>query len=77
MFRFVDRLRDFKAALRNLLKKGKVMVNVEGTECKLLGQMGMCHSIVDITNTDAKIGSKVIINTNPIHIQSSLRREWR
>ena len=77
MFRLVDRLRDFKVALKNLLIKGKATVNVQGTECKLLGQMGMCHSIIDITNVDADIGSKVIINTNPIHIQSSLRREWR
>ena len=76
MFRFVDRLRDFKGALKNLIKKGKITVKVNGKECNVMGQIGMCHTAIDITDIDAKAGDKVIMDVNPIHIQTSLRREW-
>ena len=77
MFRFVDRLRDFKCAFRNLLKKGKITVNVNGKDCNIIGQIGMCHTAIDVTYIDAKAGDKVIMDINPIHIQSSLRKEWK
>ena len=77
MFRFVDRLRDFKSALKNLFSKGKITVKINNSKCKVMGQVGMCHTAIDITDIDAKTGTKVIMDVNPIHIQTSLRREWR
>ena len=77
MFRVVDRLRSVKGALKNLLKKRQLTVDINGKPCKVMGQIGMCHTAIDITDIDAKVGSKVIMNINPIHVQSSLRREWR
>ena len=77
MFRFVDRLRNFKSAFINLFRKGKITVKVNGTDCKVIGQIGMCHTAIDVTDIDAKTGTKVIMDVNPIHIQTSLRREWR
>ena len=77
MFRFVDSLRNLKTALSRLTKKGKITVLVDGKECKVLGQIGMCHTVIDITDIDAKIGSKVTMQINPIFIKNSVRREYR
>ncbi len=77
MFRVVDRLREVKTALINLTKKGKITVEVDNAACKVLGQIGMCHTAIDVTDVNAKIGSKVVMNVNPIFIQSSVRREYR
>ena len=77
MFRFVDRLRGLKGAFSRLIKQGKITVNVDGKECKILGQIGMCHTAIDITDIDAKVGSKVVMQINPIHVQNSVRREYR
>jgi alanine racemase len=77
MFRVVDRLRNLKASVMELLKKGQVTVNVEGKTCKVLGQIGMCHTAIDITDINAKIGDNVTMNINPIFVKENVRREYR
>ncbi len=77
MFRIVDRLRDLKNGIKNLIKRKCITVNVNGQTCKVIGQVGMCHTAIDITGQDANIGDKVKIDIKPIFIQKNIRREYR
>ena len=77
MFRLVDRLRDLYSGLKKVLKKGKITVLVDGTRCKVLGQVGMHHTTIDVTDMDAKIGSIVEMDVKPIYVQANVRREYR
>lgn len=37
----------------------------------------MCNIIVDITNKEIKIDDEVILNINPIYVDSSIRRDYK
>ena len=76
MFRFVDRLRELKHAIFNLFKNRKILVEIEKKEYPIIGKIGMYHIIVDITGSDVKIGDSVLLNVNPVYIDSSVRREY-
>ncbi len=73
-FRFRDILRymynDFK-----LLKK-QSFVRVNGRKAKILGRVSMYNIIIDLTGIEAEIGDEVILEINPVLIESSIRREW-
>lgn len=76
MFRLIDRIRDLYRATKALIKRGKLTVTINGKKCKVLGQVGMYHTIIDITKIDAKIGSEVVFDIKPIYVQSNIRREY-
>ena len=44
---------------------------------EIIGRIGTYHIICNISNSDIKIGNKVIINVNPKFVDSSIRREYR
>ena len=77
MFRFVDKLRFLKNAIERFIKKEEISVMIDGFRCKILGQVGMHHIVIDITDKDVKIGSLVQLDVNPIYVQSNIRREYR
>lgn len=77
MFRVIDRIRDLYGAIKKLAKKDRITVMIGDLRCKVLGQVGMHHIIVDITGTEAKIGDRVTMGVKPIYVQSSIRREYR
>lgn len=76
MFRIIDRIRDVYGALKRVLKKGKITVVVGEARCKVLGQIGMHHTIIDITGANANIGDKVTMDVKPIYVQGAIRREY-
>lgn len=76
MFRIIDRIRDIYGAVKRLIKKGKLTVIVGDTRCEVLGQIGMHHTIIDITETYAKVGDKVTMDVKPIYVQGIIRREY-
>jgi alanine racemase len=76
MFRFIDRMRYLYGDIKGLLRKGKITVKINGKACKVLGQIGMYHCIVDITNVDAKINDEVYLDVKPIYVEAHIRREY-
>ena len=74
-FRFKDILRYIFHDMKSINKKSYVSVN--GKSVPVIGRVGMYNIVLDITNTDIKIGDVVKININPILIDSSIRREYR
>ena len=77
MFRIIDRIRDLYGAVKKLLKPGSITALINNKPCKILGQIGMHHMTIDISNIDAKVGDDVIINVKPIYVDSEIRREYK
>lgn len=76
MFRKIDSIRDMYGAFKRFIKADGIEVIINSKKCKVLGQIGMYHAVIDIQNIDAKIGDEVLINVKPIYVDSKIRREY-
>lgn len=76
MLRLVDKLRNLKHQLTDLLKKQTLKITINDKEYDIIGKVGMYHVTVDITGSDVKIGDIAKVNINPIYVDSKIRREY-
>jgi len=74
MFRLIDKIRYIVRETKDLFKKKKLYVKINGKKCEVLGRLGMFNVIVDITNQDVKINDEAILEVNPIFVESSVKR---
>lgn len=44
-------------------------VQLAGKRCKVLGHIGMLHTVVDVTNVNCKLGDKAIFDVNPLMLK--------
>ncbi len=73
-FRFKDILRYAFHDLKSLHKQ--IFVRVNGKKCRVCGRIGMYNIEVDLTGMQTKIGDDVILDVNPILVDSSVVREY-
>ena len=71
MFRTIDKLRYIVRDIKDFFKKQKIYIKIKDKNYETY------HIICNISNSDIKIGNKVIINVNPKFVDSSIRREYR
>lgn len=76
MFRLIDKIRYTVNDLKNILKKQRLYVTINGKKCPILGRIGTYHITVDITGKDIKINDEVIFNTSIKHVDSGIKRVW-
>ena len=76
MFRPIDKLRYIVRDIKNIFKNQNLYVNINGEKCKILGRLGMYHITVDITNKNVKINDEVILDINPIFVDSKITRDY-
>lgn len=76
MFRTIDKIRAIYRALKNLFRKQKLTVMINGKKYDIIGTLGMYHAIVDITGSDVEINDLVQIDINPIYLDKEVRREY-
>jgi len=50
-------------------------VIINGKRYNIIGQIGMCSSIVDITGSEVKEGDEVYINIRPLFVNSNIKRK--
>lgn len=77
MFRTIDKLRYIVRDIKDFFKKLKIYIKIKDKNYEIIGRIGTYHIICNISNSDIKIGNKVIINVNPKFVDSSIRREYR
>lgn len=77
MFRTIDKLRYIVRDIKVFFKKQKIYIKIKDKNYEIIGRIGTYHIICNISNSDIKIGNKVIINVNPKFVDSSIRREYR
>jgi len=73
-FRFMDILRYIYGDVFSLGKK--LYVGINGKNVPIIGRISMYNIIADVTDVDAKPGDTVILECNPILIDSSIKREY-
>jgi len=74
MFRMVDRLTNITHEIKELMKNQGLYAKINEENCKILGRVGMCHIVVDITGKNIKITDEAIIQINPIYVNSNIKR---
>ena len=77
LFRTIDKLRYIVRDIKDFFKKQKIYIKIKDKNYEIIGRIGTYHIICNISNSDIKIGNKVIINVNPKFVDSSIRREYR
>ena len=65
-----DSLRGVFSNLKHLIfgRKG-YSVLLGGKRCKVLGHIGMLHTVVDVTDVPCKLGDKAIFDVNPLMLK--------
>ena len=73
------RIRDVLRAVYNNVKSfgKKNYVNINGTNYKIVGRVGMYNTVADVTGGNVKPLDKVTLNINPLLANSNITREYR
>jgi len=77
MFRLRDKMRYLYNDIKDLFKKQSLKVLINGKVYNVLGRLGMCNIIIDVTEADIKIGDEVIVDVSPLYVDSSIEREYK
>lgn len=72
--RMIDKLRNVKTALLGLTKNGTRYVEINEKKYPVLGRIGMKNFVIDISESDVKIGNKVKIDINIVLTNQNLER---
>ena len=65
-----DSLRGIFSNLRHLIfGRNGYTVLLGGKRCRVLGHIGMLHTVVDVTNVNCKLGDKAIFDVNPLMLK--------
>ncbi len=63
--------------LKKFFKDNSLKVTINGKYYKVLGKLGMYHSIIDISgNENIKTGDEVEIDISPLQTNDKIRREY-
>ena len=63
--------------VRKIFKDNSLKVKIDGKNYKVLGKLGMYHSIIDISgNEDIQVGQEVQIDILPLQANDKIRREY-
>ena len=63
--------------IKKLFKDNRFEAKINGNSYKIIGRLGMYHSIIDITDSEnIKIGDSVILNITPLQTNDEIRREY-
>lgn len=69
VFRVRDQLRKVASGLKGLLFPKRITVTVDGVKCRVLGHVGMLHTVVDITGKNFSTGAPVVLDINPCRVR--------
>lgn len=76
MFRFIDKLRCLFHSIKRFLKKEVLKVTINGKEYNVIGKLGLCHIVIDITGSKVGLNDIVYLDINPLYVDSKIRREY-
>jgi len=75
-FTFLSKVKGIINSILQLFHKRFETVNIKGKEYKIIGQIGMGTSIVDVSGSDVKEGDEVCINIRPLFVNSDIERKF-
>lgn len=75
-FSFIDNIVAVLMEVKKIFKDNSLKVKINGKEYKIIGRIGMYHSIVDVTGADVKVGDEVLIDLEPLDVSDNIKREY-
>lgn len=62
--------------IKRVLSRKTVYAKINGRHAKVLGHIGMTHTVCDITNIPCEIGDKAEFDINPIYVSPDIYRDF-
>lgn len=76
-FSLKDNLISVGIEIKKIFKDNSLKIKINGKKYKVLGKLGMYHSIVDITeSSNINVGDEVEIDISPLQTNDKIRREY-
>lgn len=75
-FRTVDFLRNIKTTITDHFSKNKYDIKINENKQKVVGVIGMYNTELDVSNQEINIGDRVVIEINPINLDTRIEREY-
>jgi alanine racemase len=75
-FRARDTLRDGFHDFKRLFGAGRLFCRINGKEVPLVGRVGMCNVVVDVSEIDCKAGDTAVFDVSPLLINADLPRKY-
>ena len=69
IFRLRDRLRGVVSALKNFVAPRRFTVSVNGKKCRVLGHIGMLHTVADVTKVPCALGDRALLEISPTFLR--------
>ncbi len=66
IFRLRDQLRQIFSALKGIILRPSCTVWIGGKCCRVLGHIGMLHTVCDVTDVECRPGDKATLEINPL-----------
>lgn len=76
LFRFQDCLRGILHYVKCLFTGKALYVQIGKHKCRVLGRIGMLHTVVDVTDTNIKVGDRATLSINPL-VQKGMKILYR
>lgn len=75
-FRFSDCFRYAASAMLSFLRHRSFYVNINGKKARVLGHVGVNHTIVDVTDIDCAAGMPAMFDISPMFVPQSIERRY-
>ena len=75
-FRFRDSLFYILSDIKKLIFKKKLYGRLNGHKTRILGHIGMTHTVCDVTRISCEIGDAIEFDVNPIYVSPDIFREF-
>lgn len=63
--------------LKHYLQKEQLTVNVNGNKYNVIGEIGLSHTAIDITDSDVKIGDVASVEISPLMVNPNVPRIYK
>jgi alanine racemase len=75
-FRVRDALRSGLHDFKSLFKRGSLYCSVNGKKVPVVGRVGMCNVVLDVSNIECHTGDTVTFEINPILVNANVERKF-
>lgn len=75
-FSFKDNIVSVLMEVKKIFKDNSIKVKINNKEYKIIGRIGMYHSVIDITDSEIKVGDEVLIKIPPLEVNDNIKREY-
>ena len=75
-YRIRDGIRYILQDLKRTLTGQKIHVKVNGKPARVLGHIGMLHTVIDVTRIDCEVGDRVTADVSPLYVDGNVKRKF-